>query len=73
MNIPGFSAEASLGTSAGWFAREDGISSSNKAAVAPQLCVSSPCLRIPGIPIGVKIQCCTKFAFPPIGCSIKTC
>ena len=72
MNIPGFVADASL-ASAPVAYRGDFEGAATGGAVAPQACLSSPCLRIPGIPIGVKIQCCLKFGFPPIGCSFSTC
>jgi len=73
MNIPGFVADASLNrVPAAYRGDSDGVASKD-GAVTPQACVSSPCLKIPGIPIGVKLQCCLKFGFPPVGCSFTTC
>jgi len=73
MSIPGFVADASLNSvPVAYRGESDGVAPAG-GAVKPQVCVSSPCLRIPGIPIGVKIECCTKWSPPFVGCSFKTC
>jgi len=68
MNIPGFQAEASLG-SAG--TQDFGVSSATAGtkagAVVPQISGCTPCIKLLGF--GRKICC----SFPPLSCSIKSC
>jgi len=73
MDIPGFVAEASLASVPVAYRGDSDGAGPVSGAVTPQACLSSPCLRIPGIPIGVKLKCCVRFGFPPVGCSFSTC
>jgi hypothetical protein len=74
MHLPRFTAEAALYRSnAAYTTGTAGATAAGRTVVAPQVCVNSPCLRIPLIPIGVRLRCCTKWTPPFFSCSVQTC
>jgi len=75
MHLPRFTADAALYRSnAAYTTGPAGATAAGRAVVAPQVCYNSPCLRIPGIPIGVRLRCCTRWWPPPFfSCGIQRC
>lgn len=72
MNLPGFTAEASMNNAERAYSSDTSSTITHDGAVVtPQACLCTPCITIPGIPIRVKGCACVGWTGVKV--KVKVC